>query len=98
MARSPLTLTRPSAINSSQARRLPRPTRANTFCSRWPSASPSAAASSGEPAFPSGIGARAQALLEFLHGVGPGQEILHRWELFESGQSQLLQKGRGGAV
>ena len=36
--RSPLTLTRPPAMSSSQARRLPNPTRARTFWSRSPSA------------------------------------------------------------
>ena len=36
-ATSPLTVTRPSAIRSSQTRRLPSPARARTFCSRSPS-------------------------------------------------------------
>jgi len=75
----PSTVTRPSPIRSSQTRRLPKPARASTFCSRV------CAASSALPWTAGAIWARSvdvgretgtptQPHLEVAQGVGPGRK------------------------
>src|SRR5664280_1460368 len=81
----PLTVTRPSAMSSSHTRRDPTPIRAITFCSRSPVA--------GWSAESSPIDDRAHLVLELIEGLGPGKQVLHRWQLVQPVEAETFQKG-----
>ena len=90
-ATSPSTVTRPSAISSSQARREPIPTRARTFWRRSPVRRRRQAASTPRPS------ADWQVALELAGHLGPGQEVLDRRQLLERVEPEALQEEVGGA-
>ena len=74
-ATSPSTVTRPSSIRSSHARRLPNPARARTFWRRSPSPSVGVVAVLGRLVLVVG---QAQAVLERLDHLGARDERAQR--------------------
>src|SRR5258708_5354724 len=92
-ATRPFTVTSPSAIRSSQRRRLPMPTRARTFWSRSGSA-----IVVDRRGLEAELLIRAQTELEGLDHVGPGHELAERWQLLDAVEAEPFEEHAGRAV
>src|SRR5580698_8058490 len=80
----PLTWTRPAEISSSQARRLPKPAAASTFCNRIP-----CAADSGSVSANRGIVVEDRMVGQVVGDLG---------QLLEGGEPEAVEEVVGGRV
>src|SRR5438067_10426303 len=96
-ATEPLTVTRPSSMSSSHARRLPKPARASTFCSRSPSAVTRRSLAGHSPITRRSL-AGSQPLFEDLDHLRPGHEVAERGKVVEGVEAETLEELARGAV